>query len=837
ARRLITLDPLNETSHRILMNVYIQARQHSAALKQYQTLEQTLRKELSLDPQPETRELYKKIRKGDISSIPFAKTVEIVTPKHNLPHQISSFIGRTKEQAEIKSLVQRNRLVTLVGAGGIGKTSLSLELSHSLLDEFPNGVWFIPLDSLSTSNLVPQTVAAVFGIRESSERPTIDLLTNVLRDKNALLILDNCEHLLDACAQLITTLLTNCQNIKFLATSREVLNVTGEATYQMPSLSLPEQDGVSLEELTEYESIRLFTERAKLALSSFKLTDENSPTVMEICHKVEGFPLAIELGAARVNILQVEEILKQLNDSFSLLTSDSRTSSSHHQSLQASIDWSWGLLNNAEQTFLEQLSVFAGGWTFDAAQSVCDGDILDLTNSLVKKSLIVVKQDEGRETRYRFHEMIRQFAFEKLVASGYEEEIRTRYLDYFLGLSEQAEIELRGPSTFSWIERLNDERNNLRTALRWAEKTNLEAGLYIVGRLARYWDNSDIQGGVDWCDIFLQKTVSTDFVIARAQALLAHGWLLIGNQDFSRARLSANECLEISQSTNDKQGEVEALLLIGFIEQLIDQDAANELYNQALELATKMNDTWRKAKAHLFLGWDQRDYERKFRNWEKAIDLFRDVGDQLNLTNLLGLTGHFRVLNGDIEIGERYLQEAIQFWEANKRENVLEHPKLALNYISLIRGDYEKARTRLNEILISAEQMGNRTSYLWANIRLGYVNIHSGDLAEARTIINESIRDFSKDGYGIGVVFALEVAALLYSTIGKAAHAARLLGFSDIARKKIKDPRPPLEQADMDKIIAACLSKMKEEAFSDAYDEGQKMTLDEVVEYALYQSN
>ena len=839
ARRLITLDPLNETSHRILMNVYIQARQHSAALKQYQTLEQTLRKELNLDPQPETRELYKKIRKGDIHLTPVAKEteIEVGTPKHNLPHQLSSFIGREKEIAEVSDLIKKNRLVTLVGAGGIGKTSLSLQTGNDLKNKYPDGVWFISLDSLSTPNLVPQTVATVFGIRESTERPTIDILTNVLREKNALLILDNCEHLLDACALLITTLLTNSPNIKFLVTSREVLNVTGEATYQMPSLSLPEQDGLSLEELTEYGSIRLFTERAMLALSSFALTDENSQIVMDICRKVDGIPLAIELAAARVNILKIEEILKQLNNSFALLISDSRTSSLHHKSLQASMDWSWGLLNEAEQTFLTQLSVFAGGWTFDAAQFVCDGDTLDLTNSLVKKSLIVVKQDDGHETRYRFHEMIRQFVFEKLIASGYEEEIRTRHLKYFLEYSEKAEKELRGPSTFSWIERLNDERNNLRTTLNWAEKTNVEAGLYIVGRLDRYWNNSDVQEGVDWCDTFLQKTGSTEFAIARAQALHAHGWLLILNQDSNRARVSANECLKICQATNDKQGEADALLLLGFIEQLINQDVAIELYNHALELATKMSDPWRKAKAYQFLGWDQRDYERKFRNWEKAIDLFRDVGDQLALANLLGLTGHFRVLNGDIEIGEKYLQEAIQVWESNNRADVLENPQLALNYVLLVQGDYEKARTRLNEILSSAERMGNRSSYLWANIRLGYVNIHSGDLAEARTIINESIRSFSKDGHGIGTIFSLEGAALLYSTIGKTEHAARLLGFSDIARKKIKDPRPPLEQADMDKIIVACLSKMGEEAFSDAYDEGQKMTLDEAVEYALYESN
>ncbi|HKJ39303.1 MAG TPA: BTAD domain-containing putative transcriptional regulator, partial [Anaerolineales bacterium] len=418
ARRLISLDPLNETAHQLLMEVYIQAGQHSSAMKQYQTLEQILRKELNLDPQPETRELYKRIRKGDIHPTPVAKPNESATPKHNLPASLTTFIGREKELTEITDLIAKNRLVTLMGIGGIGKTSLSLQIGHKILNDYPDGIWFISLDSLSDPDLVPQTVASVFDIQETPDRSIVEILTNVLREKTALLILDNCEHLLDACSELTTTLLTNCSNIKILATSREVLHVTGEAAYQMPSLSMPKQEEVSLETLTQYESVRLFSERAALALPSFTLTNENVPTVISICRKVDGIPLAIELAAARVNILQVEEILKQLNDSFDLLTSDSRTTSAHHQTIQASMDWSWSLLDDSEKIFLQQLSVFAGGWTLEAAQAICDSDVLGLTNSLVKKSLIVVKQATGRETRYRFHEIVRQYVRRKLNESG-----------------------------------------------------------------------------------------------------------------------------------------------------------------------------------------------------------------------------------------------------------------------------------------------------------------------------------------------------------------------------------------------------------------------------------
>jgi predicted ATPase/DNA-binding SARP family transcriptional activator len=474
ARRLITLDPLNEASHRKLMEVYIQAGQHSAALKQYQACEQILRKELGLDPQPETLALYKRIRKGEIKPAQGVKPAETNPPKHNLPSQLSSFIGREKEQTEIMNLLAKNRLVTLIGTGGIGKTSLALQVGHKLLNEYPNGVWFIALDSLADPNLVPQTVAAVFEIMESNDRSVIELLVNKLHKKTTLLILDNCEHVVEACAQFATTLLSNCPQLKILATSREVLNINGEATYRTPSLSIPEQDEASLEKLTEYESIRLFTERAALASSSFVLTKENARAVIDTCRKVDGIPLAIELAAARVNMLQVSEILNQLQGSFTLLSTDNRTASLRQQTLRASVDWSWSLLNEAEQKFMHQLSAFAGGWTLESAEAVCDGDVLSLTQALVKKSLIMVDQRSGHTTRYRFHEIVRQYALPKLIEAGEEAKVRTRHLKYFLQLSREAEPSLKGPAQIEvWRARLNEERDNLRAALRWADKTDV----------------------------------------------------------------------------------------------------------------------------------------------------------------------------------------------------------------------------------------------------------------------------------------------------------------------------------------------------------------------------
>jgi predicted ATPase/DNA-binding SARP family transcriptional activator len=836
ARRLITLDPLNEASHRKLMDVYIQAGQHSAALKQYQTCEQILRKELGLDPQPETLALYKRIRKGDIKPAQVIKPAETNPPKHNLPSQLSSFIGREKEQTEIMNLIAKNRLVTLLGTGGIGKTSLALQVGHKLLNEYPNGIWFIALDSLSDLTLVPQTVAAVFEIRESNDRSRIEILINKLCEKTTLLILDNCEHVVEACAQLATTLLSNCSKLKILATSREVLNVTGEATYRTPSLSIPEQDEMSLQELTEYESIRLFKERAALAASSFTLTKENAQAVIDICRKVDGIPLAIELAAARVNMLQVSEILNQLQGSFALLSTDNRTASLRQQTLQASVDWSWGLLNAAEQTFMRQLSVFAGGWTLESAEAVCDSDVLSLTQALVTKSLIVVDQRSGPTTRYRFHEIVRQYAREKMIEAGEEDKLRTRHLNYFLQLTGEAEPSLKGPAQIEvWMARLNEERDNLRAALRWADKTDVEAGLYISGRLQGFWENLNVDEGARWITKFIGKPESNKHPHAKAKALYALGVLLLWSEKFTQATSVAEECLTLFRACGDQQGEADALLLLGYDLQYLDKrESADELYEQSLVLARALGDARRQALALFRLGYDHP--ERQIAYWEKAIALFRQVDDRSSMASLLCATARFRILlMGDIETAQKNLEEAIQFGPVRGRNiaGLWEEASFAKSLIALMRGDYEQAAALLEETLVLTEDLGNRMGHLWTRVHLGHILLRAGNLTEARATFAETAQNFHKDGSTIGVVFTLEGLAGLSVAVGKPERAATLIGWTDATREQIINPRPFLEQANVDRDIAAIMAKIGSSAFEVAYDAGREMTLDKAVALAL----
>jgi predicted ATPase len=833
ARRLIILDPLDEASHRQLMQVYMQAGQHNAALKQYQACEQLLRKELGIDPQPETRELYKKIRKRDIKPARVEKSTQSTLPPHNLPLQLSSFIGREKEQKDIAKLVVRNRLVTLVGTGGIGKTSMALQVGHRLLKEYPDGVWFVALDSLSDPALVPQTVAAVFDVRERADRPIFELLTQALSTKTLLLILDNSEHLLDACAQLITALLQACPNLKILATSREALAMAGEAIYRIPSLSVPEHKKLSLEKLSEYEAVRMFAERAALVQSIFQLTEKNIRAVAAICRKVDGIPLAIELAAARVNILQVDEILHQLEESFQLLANQSRTTSSRHQTLQASMDWSWGLLDEVERVFLRQLSIFAGGWTLEAAQAVCDGNVLELTSALVKKSLIVVQQTR-RGTRYRFHEIVREYASRKLIESGDKNKLHTWHLGYFLGLAEQAELELRGPSLVDWMERLNEERNNFRIALHWADKIDVEAGLYLSSRLMRYWESANLPEGRRWLENFINKPESKDFPLARAHALNTYSWLLTWLQQFERAFSVAEESLALFRAAGEWRGQVDVLISLENMYQFKDDiTTALRLGRQALALAESLDDRWRQANALLYLGWNYHNLEQRFGYWEKAIRLYREVGDQITLANLLGLLGQFRVLHGDFELGEKCVNEALLLWQANQRANIWDNPRVTRGLIAMMKGEYEQAETLVREVMSSAQERGNRMSYLWAQVRLGHILLRSGNLRESHELLAETAQNFGKDGYTIGAIFALEGMAELFVAVGKVQYAARLIGWADFTRQKIQDTRPNYEQANVDKIIAACLARLGEAAFSDVYEEGQEMSLEEAVAYTL----
>jgi tetratricopeptide (TPR) repeat protein len=411
-----------------------------------------------------------------------------------------------------------------------------------------------------------------------------------------------------------------------------------------------------------------------------------------------------------------------------------------------------------------------------------------------------------------------------------EEKIRTRHLKYFLALSELAEPELRGPAQIEWMARLKEERDNIRAALTWADKTDVEAGLHLSSRLRRFWENFDLKEGLYYLSKYLQKSESDAYVKARANALYVYGELLVHIKQFSKARSCFNECLELCRTLGNQPGEIDALLSLGYI--LFDATKNQELSARALALAQSLGDIRRQANALSNLGWCYSGSER-FSYWEQAIRLFRQSGDLRSLEDLLATSSTFVMLDGNIELAKRKLDEATQLNHQLNDSIVKTHLLDAYGRMAIILGKYSQAREYYLDSLEVSEVLGNDLEALWCQTYLGYLALHEGNLPEAYEILAKTSQSFYKDQIIIGVIFSLEVMAGLFVALEKYTIAARLIGCTNFIRTRIGDERPRFEQADVDKSMASCLANMGEIAFSDAYNEGQKMTLDEAVAYAL----
>ena len=512
---------------------------------------------------------------------------------NNLPQEVTSFVGRERELAEVKELLAKTRLVTLLGVGGLGKTRLSLHAALDVLDEYPDGVWFIELAPVSDPQLVPQAAALVLGVKEDPGRPVIEALVRFVKDRRLLLILDNCEHLLPACAGFALKILQSSLQARILASSREPLHVPGETTYHVAPLAVPDVHDVNTpESLARFESVRLFADRAAAAVPTFAVTAQNATAVGEICARLDGIPLALELAAARVRVLSVEKIAERLGDLFHLLSGGSRTALPRQRTLRALIDWSYDLLSDAERAVVRRLAVFAGGFTLDAAEAVAAGGeidailVLDLLTHLVEKSLVVVNPDGER---YRLLETVRQYAQERLVESGEEEETRARHLEFFVTFAERARAELVGPKQASWLARLDLEHENLRAAHECSDRRDVSpvTGLKLVQFMQRYWV---MRGLLDF------GHRATAYALARpgagvrnglrAQVLFGAGWLCCYMGRYAEAREHLDESIAIAREIGDTERVAAALQPLAFaLLGLGDLQRARAQSNEALALA------------------------------------------------------------------------------------------------------------------------------------------------------------------------------------------------------------------------------------------------------------
>src|SRR5579859_3432972 len=422
--------------------------------------------------------------------------------RHNLPLQVTRFFGREAEVAQLIELLSENRLVTLSGSGGVGKTRLALRTAEEVLDDFADGVWIVELALLGDPALVPPQIATTLGVRDEPDRPLLETLAHQLRERQLLLLLDNCEHLLAVCAQVASSLLRACPQVRLLAASREPLGVPGEALLPVPSLPYPDAGvAVTVEQARDYAAVRLFLDRARLVTPDYQLSAHNVAAVAQICQRLDGIPLAIEMAAARINVLSSDQLSRRLQDVFQVLTGGSRTALPRQQTLRATIDWSYTLLSETERVLLQRLSVFAGGCTLEAAEAVGSGgepvanpaimqaELIGVLASLVAKSMVIADRQAGETARYHLLETIRQYAWARLVASGEAEELRRRHAEYYLELAKGPWHD-RAPTWQGWLDRVDREHDNLRSAFGWSRATpsQIELSVRLAGSLLTLWD-------------------------------------------------------------------------------------------------------------------------------------------------------------------------------------------------------------------------------------------------------------------------------------------------------------------------------------------------------------
>src|SRR5260221_1842350 len=557
------------------------------------------------------------------------------TQPNNLPAQLTSFIGREKEIAEIKTLLHSSRLITLTGSGGAGKTRLSLHVGAECLNQFSDGVWFVELASVTDPTLISQTLLSIFNLREDSHRTALEVLTDYLRAKTVLLMLDNCEHLIEACARISESLLRACPKIKILASSREALGIAGEVPYRLPSLATPNPEHLpALEKLSELDSIRLFMERATTAKSDFTLTKDNASFVAQICFRLDGIPLALELAAARMKVLSPEQIAARLDDRFRLLTGGSRTALPRQQTLRAMVDWSYSLLSEPEKMLFRRLAVFVGGWTLEAAETVCGEersgiDVLDLLTRLVDKSLVFVEETTG-EIRYHRLETIRQYSREKFFETDEVETIRARHLAFYVKYAETADEHMRRRARVTWIQCLASEQDNLRSSIEWGLARNPESALRIAASLPLFWTTSGFSAeGFRWIQQAMvghvEKIGEFQQPSLPAKGLGGLSFLYISLGDNINGKRVAEESVALFRQSQDKSELAYSLLILAFpLEFLGERLQAEAALMESIAIARSEKNPFVLASS---------------------------------LNNLTRVTLE---LHGDIEAAERYADEAIR---------------------------------------------------------------------------------------------------------------------------------------------------------------------------------
>lgn len=612
-----------------------------------------------------------------------ARLIPLSPSPGNLPARPTSFIGRERELEEVQRLFAATRLLTLSGVGGVGKTRLALEMAAGLLSSFPDGVCFVDLAPLADPGLVVTTLAQAVGLRDAGSRPLAKRLEVYLRPRTLLLVLDNCEHVVEACARLAESLLRVCPDLRILATSRQPFRIQGEMAWRVPSLTLPEAAaGTSLDVVMRSESGRLFLERARAARPDFAVTDAGNRAIATICRRLDGIPLALELAAARIAALSVDEIARRLSDRFRFLIRGSPAALPRHQTLRGMIDWSYEWLSEAEQTLFRRLSVFPGEFELEAAEAICEGgriardDVCDLLARLVDQSLVVPEERDG-ELRYRVLETIRQYGAERLREAGEETDVRRRHRDVFLALAERADREQHGPECALWFARLEREIDNLRLALDWCrtESGAAETGLGMADALFRFWETrGHLHEGQDWLAQFLLRA-GADAGVVRARALGSASYLTLWLGDHAAAAAFGEEGLALARAGGDQLCHARVARQYGFVLLWTGKlERAAALLEESLRAARETGDRSLASMALANLGEvarQRREYDRAEALLSEALALAREQQDPWCVAVHFSVLGRVAWSRGQHEPAAGFMRESLKLLWAMEHRRVI----------------------------------------------------------------------------------------------------------------------------------------------------------------------
>lgn len=825
--------------------------------------------------------LFQILCPGLREEFPPLKTLE--ARPNNLPVQLTNFIGREAEMKQVKDLLKQTRLLTLTGLGGAGKTRLAMQVAADLIDDFANGVWFIELASLFEPDLLPQTIMKVFGLKEEPNRSLESTLFEYLKDKEILIILDNCEHLIDKCATLVEKLLSISAKLKIIVTSREVLHCSGEQVHRIASLDAPNpKEKLSLEKLSQYEAVRLFIERALSVNINFRVNDDNAPALAQICYQLDGIPLAIELAAARIKVLSVEKIYERLNDRFKFLTGGKRTALPRQQTLRALIDWSYDLLSEKEKIIWGRLSVFAGGWTLEAAEEVCSDEkiekeeLLELLNQLTEKSIIIYNEEKER---FVMLETIRQYGKDKVRETNEYEKISVKHLRFYLELAETGSKKLRGFETESMLKVLDIEIGNLEKGLKCSiEDNHSEEGLRFAAALGIYWQiRGYFSDGIHWHESILLKNPETNNTIySKVICQLGNFARLKGDVDNARKLL--DESLQIRRRLGDKLSICESLIRLGILE--YDQgryEQASELYDEGLCIYRELGNKFGIAVILNNLGnvySNQGEYSKAVTLYEESLATRRKTGDKIGIAICLNNLGIIAYEQGEYKKSTDLLQESLQLRHQLGNKEGIVITLLNLGNVSYYQGEYASASEFYKESLNISREIEDKGCIADSLFNLGKVSLEQEDLEQASKSFMESIaisRETKAQSQIAGALYGLGRIAFkqkeyeqakkyyhesvaLYRETGNRKDiilnilrlaemhvkagcydlGAKLLGFLNGKYFELNKVKFPIaDQIIFDDSITKIKENLSLEEFSKNFEEGKFLTLEKTLELLL----